>query len=496
MLLAVFTVGFAVMTTVRAAGKPFWHDEIFTLVAADLPTAATLWTALRDGLDLSPPLNTFATRYVHETIGAGHVASRLPPMIGVWLACLVAFTLVRRRTNVVVATAALILPCYTSVYRYAYEARGYGLMTACFAVALYAWSEAAAGRHRRWTVPLLAVALAAGLWAHYYAVLAFAPIAAGEVARAAGRRRADWPLWSAIAAGALGLVPLLPLLQVGAASAGTFWSATTHTGVVATYQFLLSPLTDWWWIASGVLLAAALGAGWIADRRVLGMKPGLPRHELVAGLVALAMPALGVALGAAVSGGLVPRYVLPAAVSVSIALPYVVWRWSGTRGWAGGVLAAALVGAMTWTVADALTTDRFAFRSPLAGRAVLTEALAGPQPVVVTGGLVFLQLWYYAPADLRDRLVYVADPDAALRWTGSDTIDTGLLSLARWAPVRVEPYEPFVAAHPSFVVYRFGSGWILERLADEGATLGAARPGDPGAAMVPVRLPQAASSSR
>jgi len=60
-LLAVFTVGFAVMTTVRAAGKPFWHDEIFTLVAADLPSVPTLWTALRDGLDLSPPLNTPAS---------------------------------------------------------------------------------------------------------------------------------------------------------------------------------------------------------------------------------------------------------------------------------------------------------------------------------------------------------------------------------------------------------------------------------------------------
>lgn len=487
-LLGVFTAGFAVMTSVRAAGKPFWHDEIFTLVGAALPSVSTLWTALRDGLDLSPPLNTFATRLVHETLGAGPVLSRLPPMLGLWAACLVIFALVRRRTNIVVATAALILPCYTSAYRYGYEARGYGLMIACFAIALYAWSEAAADRRRRWTVPLVAVALAAGLWAHYYAMLAFAPIVAGEVTRSIVRRRPDWPLWLAIGAGALGLVPLLPLVRLGAASAGTFWSRTDHTGVLETYQFLLSPLTDWWWITSGILVAAALVAGWIVDRRVRGVKAGLPEHELVAGVVAIAMPALGVALGTIVSGGLVPRYVLPAAVSVSIALPYVVWRWSGTRGWADVVLCAALVGGMTWTVADAIATDRFEFRSPLAGRVVLHEALGGPEPVAVTGGLVFLQLWYYTPSELRDRLVYVADPDAAFRVTGSNTIDGGLMALARWAPARVEPYDAFVAAHPSFVVYRYGSGWILEQLAEDGATLGAARTGDPGAALVPVRM--------
>jgi hypothetical protein len=488
LVLLLFSAAFGVMTVVRATAKPFWHDEIVTLVAAGLPSVGALWTALGDGLDLAPPLNTLATRAVHATLGAGPVLSRLPAMLGFWAACLLVFAMVRRRTNALLASAALVLPCYTAAYRFAYEARGYGLMTACFALALYAWSEAAAGRTRRRNLSLLAVALAAGLWAHYYAILAFAPVAAGEAVRWARDRRPDWPMWAAIAAGGAALLPLVPLIRVGAAHAATFWSRGESTGAIATYRFLLSPLSDWWFVIGAGLVVAAAAAARFTEAGETSPRDGLPVHELAAGLTALAVPVLGVALGGALSGGLVPRYVLPAAVAFAIAIPYLVWRFAPRNGWADAVLCGVLVAAMAHTVVDSLRPGRFVFRSPLADRGVLGEALAGPDPVVVTGGLVFLQFWYYAPSAMRQQLTYVADPDAALRLTGSNTIDRGLMAIARWAPVRVEPYDAFVASHPSFLVYAHGSGWILERLAEAGADVGPGQGGDSSAQLMRVSV--------
>ena len=46
----------------------------------------------------------------------------------------------------------------------AYEARGYGLMLGLFALAVYCWSEAANNRRREFHLPLMALALAAGMW--------------------------------------------------------------------------------------------------------------------------------------------------------------------------------------------------------------------------------------------------------------------------------------------------------------------------------------------
>jgi len=49
--------GLAATLIKRALATPFWHDEIFTILASGLPPT-TLWAASRDGLDLAPPFNT------------------------------------------------------------------------------------------------------------------------------------------------------------------------------------------------------------------------------------------------------------------------------------------------------------------------------------------------------------------------------------------------------------------------------------------------------
>jgi len=99
--------------------------------------------------------------------------------------------------------------------------------------------------------------------------------------------------------------------------------------------------------------------------------------------------------------------------------------------------------------------------------------------VIAAGSLTFLQLWYYAPASVQSRLVYLASPDSAIRLTGSDTFDRGYLALSRWTRVPAQPCAPFVAEHDEFRVYQAGAGWLLTELQQQGAEveLAASEPG-------------------
>ena len=89
-----------------------------------------LWRASLDGIDLSPPLNTILTRYVHFVAGVGPVATRLPPMFGFIVTSLLLFVFVRKRSNPLMGLTAALLPAYTAAWGYASEARGYILDTA------------------------------------------------------------------------------------------------------------------------------------------------------------------------------------------------------------------------------------------------------------------------------------------------------------------------------------------------------------------------------
>lgn len=151
-------------TAILAVTKPFWHDEIYTILFADLPSIAVMWRAAHDGIDLAPPLNAIVTHGIHLLSGGpGPLVTRLPALVGYVAMSLVVFDLVRRRSHVIAAVSALMVPCLSDAFRYATEARGYGLMLGLFALALWLWSEAARGRNRARNLSLLAVALAAGL---------------------------------------------------------------------------------------------------------------------------------------------------------------------------------------------------------------------------------------------------------------------------------------------------------------------------------------------
>ena len=485
---ALFASVCLVSVVIRARAKPFWHDEIYTILHSGLPTLGTMWQAALDGFDLSPPLNTWVTRGVHGLLGVGHVSTRIPPMLGYMTMSLVVFHLLKSRANTVTALSGALLPGFTAAYRYSYEARGYGVMVGLFALALYAWTEAARHRTRSVHLPLLAVTLAASVWNHYYGVLIAVPIVAGEGVRWIRRRRVDAGVAGAFLAAAIAVLPIYPLAAAARTQSESFWSRASSIDVLGTYQFVFAPLLE----RDVGYAAVAIGALALLLRKPNSRRQPrtLPGHEIVAGLTTLFIPMMGVFLGRVLTGVFVPRYTMSAVLGLSVVVPLMVWQRQTRAGVGELLLCGFLLVGFAQSIGPSLQSFPV-FVDPFLSKPQLQSAITSGGPVVSSSSLQFLQLWYYTPNALKARLRYLADVDNASRFMASDTIDRGYLALHRWTAVPIEPYDHFVAGHHEFRVHEAGSGWLLRKLEEIGATRTDLGRG-PGERLYLVQLPEAA----
>jgi hypothetical protein len=96
----------------------------------------------------------------------------------------------------------------------------------------------------------------------------------------------------------------------------------------------------------------------------------------------------------------------------------------------------------------------------------LREERAG-MPVVITNPHIFFELSAIqenrpSPVPIR----YLFDRDLALAYTGTDTVERGLIAFHDWAPLSMERFDAF-AAHPQPVVL-FGNptvfSWVTQEL--------------------------------
>jgi hypothetical protein len=458
LVIAGLTVAFLANVVPFALSKPFWHDEIYTILLSRLPSFADTWNASVEGVDLSPPLNLWLTRAVHLVAPVGPLTTRMPALAGFYVAMLLVFGVLRRRAGTATAVTGSLLLLFTAGLRYAAEARAYGVMIGLAALALYAWMEAAAGRRRAIHVPLLFVALAASLWNHYFGILMFAPIAAGEIARIVRHRTVDAAIGAAVLLAMASAIPLTVLVQTAAAHRATYWARPPALSfMLESYRFLLAPLLEptFFAVALVVIVSAIVRVGEPKPER------SVSSPEATALIVAALIPVWAVALGWAAGIPVVPRYFLTAVPALCIALPLTIWRANRRH---TGVELAACTCLVMLVIAGPLARDRPRSQGPLAQRVLFLDSLRAPSPTVVSGTIEFLQFWYYAPPDLKSRMRYLADPTAARERSGSDTIDRGYLALARWTPLPVERFADFVQTNRSFRIYETESGSLTSRL--------------------------------
>jgi len=452
---------------VAATRRPLWFDEIATIYIACLPDFGSVWEALKQGADANPPLFYVINRMVLVVLGESPLAIRLPALTGFWLMSLCIYLFVRRRCEAVYAWVAALFPLATGAGLYAIEGRPYGLVLGFSAVALLCWQEA--DRHpRNWTPPAgVALAVAASVSCHFYAVFLVAALGIGEIYRTIDRGRPDWRMWTALL---FGLAPLAGFHEIASAAtvyAGNDWSRPTLRRTIHSYDTLLEPLlmpavalllvTSWMWIlrrSSGNRDGAGDCRFWPADAAAA---LGFSVWPLLAGTIAIL-----------VTGVYTPRYSLPSVIGLAVLVAFVLRAAERGRLVVATVFAAILI---AYSGSVGLARVRAADPAMDLG---WVHAVASPaEPAVIDSAHLFMQVSYNAGDDPSRQLWYVADPVQSHRHTGHSSADTALLKLRSWTRLPVVKRQEFLPTYPVFYVVKdtVYDGWILTKMVADGAAV-------------------------
>jgi hypothetical protein len=476
--LLVLTVVYAAGAMLHARNKPFWYDEVFTVLAAAPPTVAGSWQAAQQ-LDAAPPLTHLLTHFAVSWFGQGEVAARLPEIAGFWTFCLCMYWFVRRRLGIFYGLAALLLPLATEAYNYAFEARPYGLELAFCGLMLVSWQAATGSRRFKHAAACTAIALSlmGALLCQYYAILLYIPLAGGEAYRSWKSRRLDWGIWVAMVFGTAPLIWRLatiravvhgfsqtPWFKVYPIEALNFWDDALHPGL-CVLVLVLAAMAIWAWKSPDSSAAPDKPPDQAMDKPL-----AFPPFELVAAILFLTVPVFVVAAGVLVTHVYSSRYALAGLVGVVLLLPAVVARLSRGR-----LLVAFLMLAFTALPLIQVTATIPPPRDLLSEEFVLVDALK-QGPVVVADGQLFMQMWFYLPESLKSNMIFLVDSDASVKFQIFTTasIDAALASVRQVLPVHVFDYRSFATSGKDFRILQnpLKPGWLLEKIAADGGSEG------------------------
>lgn len=447
-----FSFFYFVITCAIASKRMLWNDELYTLYISRLGSLSDILAALSTGADQNPPSFYLLTQGFLNWLGVTQLAIRLPEVVGVLAMSLCLFRFVSKRSSSLYGIVALVFPLTTIAYEYAYEARPYGLVLGFSGVALLCWQGATESPRRFWWLIGLAASGAAATASHYYGVFLLIPLGAGEIVRSFHRRRIEWPIWVSLGGVLVPLALFFPVIQEARNYSHHFWAQPEWHLIPGFYYTLMIP-------AIGPILAALIVSSlWPADEPSgpQSSNPSaslFPWHEIAAAIGFVAIPVVALVLGKLVIGAFTYRYALPAVIGLSILWTIAVHRIDGGRasmgtcftvfacGW---FMLAAVIQLKHQAVITTNWSNNFQF---------LQSGVDPTLPIVAADLHTYMKLAYYAPPAVSSRVVYLADPQASLRYLGHDTIDRGILDLKSWFHVAVERYDAYVATHDRFLIY-------------------------------------------
>jgi len=415
-ILIFFSCLYLLATFYRASRKLFWFDELCSVYVSRLPDMASVWSALKHGMDFNPPLFYAVTRLSESLFGEGHIATRLPAILGFWIFCLCLFRFVSCRTSVLAGLISMLFPLVTTAYFYSYEARPHGVVLGLCGIALLCWQAGIHSRRRRgWWFLGLFGALFCAILNHTYAMMLVIPLALAESLRSISLRRFDWTAWLAIACSWSAVLFSIPLWRAARATVPVTFFPAKVSALAKSYQFHLAP-------AAGVLAAflflyfvfkfAAPGRAEAAKR-----DQSLELFEVVAVIGFVFMPFFTFLLARLTGAPIIERYSISTVAGFACLFGIVAAR----RAAVGlGVLAILVLQiginlfeyVHTATIIEpsssiALDTTP----STLANSYQMMETVTDKNlPIVILDDLESLPIIYYAPPELASRMVYVLPP--------------------------------------------------------------------------------------
>jgi 4-amino-4-deoxy-L-arabinose transferase-like glycosyltransferase len=500
---AALTAGYAAAVLALSSMKLLWLDELITLHIAQLGSVKAIWQALAQGADPNPPLTHLLVLGSMKLFGVHEWALRLPAMVGYWVGMAALFAFLRRRVSATWALAGTVLSMSMAAYDYAYESRSYAIFYGLAMLAFYCWSRAVDRRNdmRASWVALcgMTAALALGVCTNYFAVLAFLPIAGGEIARTLYAARMErWPGgglggWKGIARAAaprvwvamvLAALPLLAFRGMIAHSIAEFgphaWNKVSLDQVTDSYtqmvEIVLYPLLALL-AFTGLVLALSrfceqcrrkLRPRWVRSLAAeQAMRGGsvLPVHEATGVLLLMAYPILGYMVASIHGGMMSPRFVIPVCFGFAIAGVLAAFRLFGHVRTAGAI---ALCLCVAWFVARESYVGYSYNEQKESFYKVIAHLPGGDlanAPIVIADPLMVLTFQHYAPASLVKRVVFPVDFPAVRFYRGDDSAEENL-----WAGrdtiyhLPVVPLAGWQRNAGKYVIVASDGNWLVEDL--------------------------------
>jgi hypothetical protein len=326
--------------------------------------------------------------------------------------------------------------------------------------------------------------MAAGL-VHAYSILLFVPLGLGELSRTIRRRTIDWTLWAVLAGSGIVYTIYIPIVRAVHGSLKYTWARPEADKIPETYGMFFGPM---WVLLLAMLLLLAAHSLLLPRNRPPASpiaRGVLPQHEAIALMALALLPFFGLALGR-FTGIFTGRYVIECVVGLAIVFAILLFRAARER---SAFAVAICLLSLTWEIwsffgsANAFDNrDRLPalHESPriTAAYDLLPNVERSSLPLVVSSGLMFLEIDHYATPELAARLHLLLDRETAVQHTQVDLFDSGLPVMSRWFPLRghLDAYAAFVSATPHFLVYGFwdsrqANDWLVYRLLRDGANV-------------------------
>lgn len=468
-LLALLVVYAVVRSVFAAAGKPFWYDELLTLVVTSQGSWKGILAALHAPVDGQPPLFYGLERLTSGLPGPAELTLRWPSILALPCTVLCTFVFVRtRRGELVALVCALLVMLSTLAQLYAIEARPYSLVVACFAVAMVCYQRA----ERWWWALALGLSLALAQSLHYLAVLTMIPFGLAELAAVCKGRRWRWPVWAALAFGGVPLVLERGLIVANQAYYGShFWARFQWAFIAHTYgEFFDVPST----IGAGIIAVVFVGVigTWLWKYGV-ETRDSEDVTEVVLGLALAALPFIGHGLTSALHVGFTPRYVLSAVLGLVIVFGLILSR--ATRG-AVLIFGLFVVAAVSedevhlWRRVQQSQREVEAYGTTVAKS--IRDTGFTDLPVVVSNGFEYIKLTHYVPPSIAPRFIYLKRGLAPNDENATDTLEKGIVLLEKYLPMTVAAPSEFLPTNHEFLLYvtadDLGTDWMLRQLFKDG----------------------------
>lgn len=504
---AVLSVAYISVVVSLSSLKLLWLDELITVHIAQLGNARAIWNALGQGADPNPPITHLLVHYARAVFGDNELAYRLPAFAGYWIGLVSLFAYLLRRLPGTWALAGTILSMTMAAFDYSFESRSYAIFYGLAMLAVFCWSIAVDPAVRRtWrnvAVGGMVFALAAGISTNYFAVLAFFPIAAGELVRTVRRVRMadgeartpllkaiDFRIWIGLAVAGSTLLAYRSMIAHAIREFAPYaWNKVSIEQVFDSYtemvEIVLYPILGLFVFALILYFVSRqlapvrgefrnrLSERWIAAV-MFPESAGfpVPWHEAEAILTLMVYPILGYILASIRGGMLSPRFVIPVCFGFAIAATLVSFRMLRSLPHAGAVMlcfCAAWFIARESVVAGMYVEQKQAFENMVNEMPQAEAAVPSGAPIVISDPLLALTFRHYAPAWLASRVVFPVDFPAIRTFRHDDSPEENL-----WAgrtmlySIPILPLASFQHSAGKYLIIGKDGNWLVEDLRAHG----------------------------